>query len=85
MTGIHRTTLQKLLVDLGVACSNYQSRAFRNLQCKRIQCDEIWSFVGARQKIPRGAGPFHFLTLKLHHHPRWHVRGIPTPRDYAVS
>lgn len=50
MTGTHRTTIQKLLCDLGAACSNYQSRVFRNLPCKRIQCDEIWSFVGAKEK-----------------------------------
>lgn len=50
MTGTHRTTIQRLLVDLGIACSNYQSRVFKNLPCKRIQCDEIWSFVGAKAK-----------------------------------
>lgn len=50
MTGVHRTTVMKLLVDLGVACSAYQDRAFRNLQTRRIQCDEIWSFVGAKEK-----------------------------------
>lgn len=50
MTGTHRTTVQKLLVDLGAACSAYQSKVFVNLPCKRIQCDEIWSFVGAKAK-----------------------------------
>ena len=50
MTGVHRTTVMKLLVDLGAACSEYQDHAFRNLSCKRIQCDEIWSFVGAKEK-----------------------------------
>src|ERR1051325_8157221 len=50
MTGVHRTTVMNLLVDLGRECSNYQNRVFRNLRCKRIQCDEIWSFVGAKEK-----------------------------------
>src|SRR5437870_13184493 len=50
MTGVHRTTVMKLLVDLGRACSEYQDKAFRNLNAKRIQCDEIWSFVGAKEK-----------------------------------
>lgn len=50
MTGVHRTTIMKLLVDLGAACSDYQDRAFRNLKSRRIQCDEIWSFVGAKEK-----------------------------------
>jgi IS1 family transposase len=43
-------TVTKLLVDVGGACAEYQDEALRNLPCKRIQCDEIWSFVGAKQK-----------------------------------
>lgn len=50
MTGVARNTINKLLVDLGMACSEYQDKAFHNLSCKRIQCDEIWSFVGAKEK-----------------------------------
>src|SRR5436189_2548546 len=50
MTGVHRTTVMKLLCDLGHACSDYQDRTFRNLKSKRIQCDEIWSFVYAKDK-----------------------------------
>ncbi|MGH8102134.1 MAG: IS1 family transposase, partial [Chthoniobacterales bacterium] len=50
MTGVHRTTVMKLLCNLGRACSEYQDKAFRNLTSKRIQCDEIWSFVGAKEK-----------------------------------
>lgn len=43
-------TATKLLVDVGTACAEYQDKALRNLPCKRVQCDEIWSFVGAKQK-----------------------------------
>src|SRR5208283_4340557 len=50
MTGVHRTTIQHLLVNLGAACEAYQVEHLVNLPCKRIQCDEIWSFVGAKQK-----------------------------------
>jgi IS1 family transposase len=50
MTGIHRTTIQKLLVELGAACSEYQDKTLRNLTCEKIQCDEIWSFVGCKEK-----------------------------------
>lgn len=35
---------------LGGACADYQDKAFRNLKCKRIQCDEIWSFCYAKEK-----------------------------------
>jgi hypothetical protein len=50
MTNVHRTTIMKLLCDLGRACSEYQDKAFCNLKCRRIQCDEIWSFVYAKEK-----------------------------------
>lgn len=43
-------TVTKLLVDVGSACSDYQDKGLRNLPCKRIQVDEIWSFVGAKEK-----------------------------------
>lgn len=50
MTGASKNTVVKLLVDLGRACTEYQDKVFRNLKCKRIQCDEIWSFVYAKDK-----------------------------------
>ncbi len=47
-------TVTKLLVDVGVACEQYQDKALRNLPCKRIQCDEIWSFCYAKAKnVPK--------------------------------
>lgn len=50
MTGVAKNTVAKLLVDLGLACAKYQDENLRNLRCRRLQCDEIWSFVGAKQK-----------------------------------
>lgn len=50
MTGFSKNTITKLLVELGDACIVYQDKALRNLKCKRIQCDEIWSFVYAKDK-----------------------------------
>src|ERR1700722_9453270 len=50
MTGVAKNTIAKLLVELGAACSDYMDQNFRNLKCERIQCDEIWSFVGAKQR-----------------------------------
>jgi IS1 family transposase len=43
-------TVTKLLVDVGSASADYQDRVLRNLTCKRIQCDEIWAFVYAKEK-----------------------------------
>lgn len=50
MTGVAKNTIAKLLVELGAACSEYMDRAMRNLRCRRVQVDEIWSFVGCKQK-----------------------------------
>ncbi|MGO8864447.1 MAG: IS1 family transposase [Acidimicrobiales bacterium] len=49
VVGVARNTVNKLLRDLGVACSEYQDRTLRNLSCRRFECDEIWSFVGAKE------------------------------------
>src|SRR5437016_1427559 len=43
-------TVAKLFVDAGRACADYQDRTLRNLHCKRLQLDEIWCFVYAKQK-----------------------------------
>jgi IS1 family transposase len=48
--GVSINTVTKLLVEAGEACAAYQDRMFRNLNCKRIECDEIWAFVYAKQK-----------------------------------
>ena len=50
MTGVAKNTVVKLLMDLGAACTRYQDEHLRNLSCKRLQCDEIWSFVGGKDK-----------------------------------
>jgi IS1 family transposase len=50
MTGISKPTILKLLADLGKVCLAYHDEHVRGLRCQRIQCDEIWSFVGAKQK-----------------------------------
>ena len=50
MTGVAKNTVTKLLVDLGTVCSIYQDQAMRDLTCERVQCDEIWAFVGAKDK-----------------------------------
>ena len=40
----------RLLVEAGSVAADYQSRVFRNLPCKRLQVDEMWAFIGAKQK-----------------------------------
>jgi IS1 family transposase len=50
MTGVAKNTIAKLLVELGTACAAYLDKVLVDLPCQRIQCDEIWSFVGAKDK-----------------------------------
>jgi IS1 family transposase len=50
MTGVSKNTISKLLLQLGAACAQYQDEHLRNLPCKRLQADEIWSFVGGKDK-----------------------------------
>jgi IS1 family transposase len=50
MTGVAKNTVVKLLADLGCACAAYHNRNVRNLKVRRLQCDEIWCFVGAKAK-----------------------------------
>jgi IS1 family transposase len=50
VTGFSKTTVSKLVVDAGQAAAWYQDRVFQSLTCKRLQVDEIWGFVAAKQK-----------------------------------
>jgi IS1 family transposase len=50
MTGVARNTITSLLLDLAEACARYHNRNVRNLRVRRLQCDEIWNFVGAKAK-----------------------------------
>lgn len=50
MTGASKNTIAKLLIEIGAACSVYMDKHFRNLNCQNVQVDEIWSFVGAKQR-----------------------------------
>ena len=50
MMDVSINTVTKLLVDVGIACAEYQDQALRDLPCKRVQCDEIWAFCYAKQK-----------------------------------
>ena len=53
MTGVGKPTILRLLASLGTACMEYQDRSLRNLTCKRIQVDEVWSFCyGKDRNLP---------------------------------
>ena len=50
LCGVAINTVVKLQVEAGEACAEFQDRAFRNLKCRRLECDEIWSFCYAKAK-----------------------------------
>ncbi len=51
---VSKNTVAKLLIDAGKACEAYQDKVLRDLPCRRIQVDEIWSFIYAKEKnVPR--------------------------------
>lgn len=55
IVGAAKGTVLKLLAEVGERCGEYQRQVFVNLPCQRIQCDEIWSFVGCKERnVPRG-------------------------------
>ncbi|MFZ3127545.1 MAG: IS1 family transposase [Rhodoferax sp.] len=67
ITGKSKNTVLKLLADAGEACALYQDRVMTDLPCKRVQVDEIWSFVGAKAKNvtedhPEGYGDCYTFT-----------------------
>ena len=47
---VSKNTVVKLLIDAGEACADYQDEALRDLPCQRVQVDEIWSFIYAKEK-----------------------------------
>lgn len=50
MTGASKNTVAKLLADMGRVCLDWHNENVRGLNSARVQCDEIWAFVGAKQK-----------------------------------
>jgi IS1 family transposase len=50
MVGVSINTVTKLLIDAGKVCARFQHETMRNLTCKRLQLDEIWGFIYAKDK-----------------------------------
>src|SRR6266571_8693958 len=56
MVGVSKTTVLKLLVQVGNLCSIYQDHKLRSLPCRTVQVDELWAFVGAKARNASKAG-----------------------------
>jgi IS1 family transposase len=51
LTGVHRDTIMRLAVRVGEGCLRLHSTMMRDLQVNRIELDEIWGYVGKKQKL----------------------------------
>lgn len=81
LTGTAKKTVARLAVELGEACERFADRVMVNLPCRHIQCDEIWAFVGckerqkAKAKLPHPGDAWTWVAIdpitKLI--PRWYV------------
>jgi hypothetical protein len=73
-TGTDKDTVMRLLVEVGEFCSIYQHIVLRSLPCKRIEADEIWSYVGAKEANAKQEG----------HGDLWTYTGIDADSKLAV-
>ena len=58
ITGVNRNTIMSLGVRIGTACKRIMDEKMRGLKCKNIEVDEIWGFVGAKQKNAAKVGAY---------------------------
>lgn len=58
VAGCSMNTVTKILVDAGTACKSFQDELIRDVNARRVQCDEIWSFIHAKKKnVPTAKNP----------------------------
>lgn len=50
LTGVHRDTILRLMVRVGNGCANLLDDTMRDLTCSRLELDELWAFVGKKQR-----------------------------------
>jgi IS1 family transposase len=53
ITGVHRDTIMRLGVSVGQGCTALMDAKMRNLPCRRLELDEIWGFVGKKDRNVR--------------------------------
>src|SRR5258708_35250318 len=53
LTGVHRDTIMRLGVKIGQGCTALLDTKMRNLPCTRLEMDEIWGFVGKKERHVR--------------------------------
>ena len=51
MTGVHKKTIMKLLVEIGTKCEQMMKEKMYGIRCEAVECDEIWTFVGKKEGV----------------------------------
>jgi len=54
MTGVHRDTILRLMVRVAESAAAFSDTTLRDLDCQRIECDEIWAYVAKKQRNVEG-------------------------------
>jgi transposase-like protein len=49
MTGVHKKTIMKLLVEVGQKCEAMMKERMHGIRCEAIECDEIWTFIAKKE------------------------------------
>src|SRR2546430_2126293 len=60
LTGLNRNTIMRLLIVAGQRCEKIMDEQMRQLQCVRVQCDEIWTFLMKKARRVRKDDPAEF-------------------------
>jgi IS1 family transposase len=60
MTNVDRNTINSLLLRTGDRCAMLMDQRMREVQCKRVQCDEIWTYVGKKARHVKEGDPAEF-------------------------
>ncbi|HEY3862110.1 MAG TPA: hypothetical protein VGO59_09500 [Verrucomicrobiae bacterium] len=58
VTGVHRDTIMRLGISVGEGCAMVMDAKMRNLNCRALQFDEIWGFIGSKQKNSERTGNY---------------------------
>jgi hypothetical protein len=62
MTDVDRNTINSLLLHTGERCAALLDERMRKLHCRRLQCDEIWTYVAKKDRHVKDSDPAEFAT-----------------------
>jgi IS1 family transposase len=57
LTGVHRDTIMRLSVKVGIGCAKLHNRLMRDLYCSRVELDEAWSYIGKKRAHLKDTDP----------------------------